>query len=170
MAKKKRPVGRPSKYKPDFHPKSIINYFRIEPWTAKDMTITKSDGTTIDKTEREANNIVFFEDWCDSVGISDDAMVSWTKKYPEFKAAYKRARTLQENMIVVNALQGLYTNAFSIFYLKNKYGYRDEQFLKGEGIASQTVYITNYGTDKKQVLPAPRAESHPQITSAVQGS
>ena len=93
------------------------------------MTITKSDGTQIDKTEREACPPRFLSQFATSIGVSlvtyrkifDD----WKNKYPAFGDALKEAKELELEMIRTNGSLGLYNAAFSIFTLKNIAGWRD---------------------------------------------
>jgi len=47
----------------------IIDFFSPPYYTIKDMTITKSDGTQIDKTELEALPPLFLSDFARSIGI-----------------------------------------------------------------------------------------------------
>ena len=156
MKHKKR--GRPSKYNLSFCD-SLVCFFDISPYNIKDITITKPDGTTIEKTEREANDLPFFCDWCKLVGINQDTMHEWIKKHPKFSDAYKNANELREKILVVNALQGLYANAFAIFTAKNKFGWRDEQQLIGNQTQIVQVYIPKQneaGTTDNQLASASR--------------
>lgn len=132
---KKNKVGRPSKYKPEYC-QNIISFFNLAPHFEKDITITKSDGTQIDKTEQTPCDLPFFSDWCHSVGVDEATMISWTTKFPEFLKAYKRAKDLQKQILIVNGLLGLYAPAFTIFTMKNICGWRDEQHIKGEGFTN----------------------------------
>lgn len=126
-------------------PDSLFRFFNIPAYNIKDVTITKPDGTTIEKTEREANDLPFYIDWCQLVGISIDTMYEWIKVHPEFSASYKKTIELREKLVVVNALQGLYTNAFAIFTMKNKFGWRDEQHLKTEHNETKEININLNG-------------------------
>jgi len=136
--RKKR--GRPSKYKPQYC-QSLIRFFDIEPHFAKDITITKSDGTQIDKSEETASDIPFFTDWCHSIGISHETMMQWTEKHISFLAAYKRAKELQEKVLVTNGLLGLYSPSSFIFTAKNIIGWRDKQEISIEEVSDKVTKI-----------------------------
>lgn len=51
----------------------------------------------------------------------------WCEKFPEFDIAYKGAKELQENWMLINGNKGLVSTAFAIFTSKNVLGYRDKQ-------------------------------------------
>lgn len=121
----KKEVGRPSKYNPELC-QSLINFFEIEPTTTQTMTITTKKGDVIEKEEEVANNIPFFSKWCKEVGINPDTMNEWVKIHPEFSDAYKKAKVLQTEFIMVNGLRNNYNPAFAIFTLKNVSKWRDE--------------------------------------------
>ncbi len=48
------------------------------------------------------------------------------EKYPKFSEALKRAKGLQEGKVVKNALTNMYNSTFSIFLLKNNFGWKDK--------------------------------------------
>lgn len=130
MAKKeKKKKGRPTTYRAEYAD-MIIDFFSPPHYTIKDMTITKSDGTQIDKTEREALPPIFLSDFARSIGMKIGyrrLFSGWAKKNPDFADALKEAKVLEEERIRVNASLGLYHGAFSIFTLKNIAGWRDKQ-------------------------------------------
>lgn len=135
----KRKVGRPTKYTPALAG-HLIRYFDIEPHIEKDITVTYKDGTQVDKTITEAVDLPFFMNWCRAVGIHQDTMLEWVKKYPEFSEAYKIAKELQKQIIIINGLRGLYSQPFAIFTMKNISDWRDEQHLK-PGLPSQPINV-----------------------------
>ena len=138
MSKKKRPVGRPTKYQPILC-QNIIDYFSTERIIYKDITITYKNGDTVDKTVPEAAPTPFFVDWQIRVGISDETMLRWVHKYPEFRGAYKRAKQLQEVFLRECAMKGVHNSVFTIFTMKNVCGWRDQHEIKGEGFASNDI-------------------------------
>jgi len=130
-SKKENPKknGRPSKFKPEYC-ELLVSFCDIAPWIAKDMTITKSDGTQIDKTELEPSDMPFYIDFCKKIGIDYSTFENWkakenVEKYPGFFRAYQKAEKLREKILVQNGLRGLYSPAFAIFTAKNLFGWRD---------------------------------------------
>jgi hypothetical protein len=115
-------------YKPRYC-NEIIEFFSPPYYTIKDMTITKADGTTIDKTEMEALPPRFLSDFGKEIGIKrgyHQCFELWAKKHPDFAEALKEAKKLEIQMYRVNGSMGLYHGAFTIFTLKNIAGWRDK--------------------------------------------
>jgi len=133
MAKKKKksPEGRPTKYNP-IYCKQITNYFGTDPQNYKDITITHKDGSVIEKTEEEANPLPTFMKFARSIGVWHDTLHQWCKKYPEFSAAYNRAKELQTEFIIENALRDNYSGYFAGLMMKNMFGWRDKTEFDGE--------------------------------------
>lgn len=130
MTKKKAPeekkkTGRPSAYKPEYC-QAIIEFFSIDPYTTRKITITTKKGDTIEKKEEVANDIVFLDDFADKIGVSYETVRAWAADIPEFSVAYKKAKRLQEKFIMVNMLRGNYVAPGAIFTLKNVAKWRDE--------------------------------------------
>lgn len=110
--------GRPTKYT-DEMPQSLIDYFTVDPYTEKAIEHTDKKGNSWTTYEDVANDIPFFSNWCNSVDISQETMNQWKKSKPEFSEAYKKAKSLQKNFLIINGLRGLYNNTFAIFTAKN---------------------------------------------------
>lgn len=127
MAKKKK-RGRPSTYDPIYCDK-IIEFFDIEPINYKDVTMTYKNGDTVEKTIEEAAPIPWFSDFEKSIGISAQTLKEWVRDYPAFSEAYKRAKVLQTQFIMTNALRNNFNGVFAIFTLKNVARWRDEDDL-----------------------------------------
>lgn len=124
MAKKKettkRPVGRPSKYKPEYCDK-IIEYCKSHKLTERQVVkrTIKDDGS-IDEVEeiRPLPPPTMFG-FAASIGVCDDTLNQWTKDHPEFSAAVRQAKQIMANHVVSNAMAGNAPNSFAIFMMKN---------------------------------------------------
>ena len=120
--KDKKMAGAPTSYQPEYA-EQIVDFFSEPHYLVKDMTITKSDGTQIDKTEFEPLPPVFLSGFAKQIGISRvgyrQTFSEWGKKYPLFGDALKEAKELMVERVRVNASLGLYPAAFAIFTLKN---------------------------------------------------
>ena len=131
----RKKIGRPTTYKPEYAD-MIVAFFEGPHYTIKDMTITKPDGTQIDKTEREAQPPIFLSDFARTIGVKRgyrQIFAQWAEKHPEFNDALKEAKELEIERIRVNAILGLYAGAFSIFTMKNIAGWRDKSEMEHSG-------------------------------------
>lgn len=121
------PAGRPTKYKPEFCQK-IIEFFDREPYDADHVKelITLKDGTKKEVYDEKPCDIPLFSTFAVKVAdVTHDTLIDWSKRYPEFGEAYKKAKNLQESILVINAMRGNYEQPFSIFTSKNILDWRD---------------------------------------------
>ena len=135
--------GRPTKYKPEYC-QSLVKFFDIEPYVVADITVTKPDGTKTEKTVFNASDLPFFSDWCAEIGIDQTTMSEWVKVHPEFSLAYKRAKELQEKILVTNGIKDLYAQPFAIFTAKNILGWKDKLEHSGDKESPLTVEVVSY--------------------------
>lgn len=136
----------PSKYHPGLCAE-IVAFFDIKPYR-------EAEGG-----KEVPNDLPHLVDFAKKIGVSSGTISVWGDKYPEFSEALKAAKELNEKMLAVNALRGLYNSTFSIFMAKNKFGWRDEQHLKGEGFETKQivqVYIPQLESTERPCLEAPR--------------
>ena len=132
----KRPVGRPSSYKPEYAD-DLIRFFDIAVYTIK----TTYDKEGKEKVEKELNPFPTLARFATKVGVTRETLHEWATaklpdgelRYPEFAYAYKRAKDFQEALLVEGAIGGMYQANFSIFTAKNVLGWRDkmEQEITG---------------------------------------
>jgi len=130
----------PSKYRPELCDE-LLEFFDI-PHSRVIKTVTTGKGDFGKVEEKEvANDLPHFVTFAQKIGVSVETLNAWTKTYPEFSEAYSKAKLINERMLASNALKGLYNATFAIFMAKNKFGWRDEQHIKGEGVAPQIVIV-----------------------------
>lgn len=110
----KNPVGAPTKYRPEYI-EQLIEYF-----SAKISTVNSMG------TERPSD-FPSLAGFAIKIGVAKDTLYEWSKVYPDFSVAYKRAKDFQENWLLVNGNKGLIPPNFGIFTAKNVIGYRDRQ-------------------------------------------
>lgn len=129
----KHPGGRPAKYKQEYC-NEIIEHFKVEPYETKTQTEYFSDGSI--RSERVViipTKFPTFQDFADKIGVHIDTLHEWCKNYEEFSEAYARAKQLQEEIWLVNGMNGQYNSQFAIFFGKNCLGYKDKQELEHSG-------------------------------------
>lgn len=134
----KRPgEGRPTKYDQKYC-KEIIAYFTVEHFEDKvvERMHTKS-GDDVEKFKETANPLRFLSGFARSIGVTHTTLLEWRDSQPEFSVAFTRAKELQQEMMVSNALKGLYNPHFTIFATKNMIGWRDKTEIE-IGIADET--------------------------------
>lgn len=73
----------------------------------------------------------------------------------KFAQSLKLFKDIQEACIVQGALEGSFNASFSIFALKNLAKWRDEQYLKGEGVANQIITIIRADGNKTEEVAGP---------------
>jgi len=107
--KKKKPakMGAPTKYKPEYC-QGIIAFF-----------ITATD-------------FPFFSAYAREIQVNTDTLHEWKKVHPTFSEAYKKAKDIQKEILVVGALTNKLNPTFSIFTAKNILGWRDVKEIKQE--------------------------------------
>lgn len=112
--KKKSNAGRPTKYKKEYC-EQLIDYFSIKPFE-------------LDKHKRKVPNPqpnLF--GFAALIGVSRDTIHEWTKVHKEFSDAMSKAKDLQANFVLTNALLGLTNSTFSQFMMKNVTDWRDKK-------------------------------------------
>lgn len=169
-------IGRPPKYKKAFA-KLIIKYFDIPLMkTVKQSEVKYKNGKTKKEFVEVVNDFPTFEGFCHSINVNGDTIVEWAKarwpadypavemrnqlKYPEFSAAYTRAKQLQKRIWAMNSMRGLYNPQFAIFYGKNifKDEFSDETKVDHTtGGKPMTVAVVSYAEAVKQVAAKQQA-------------
>ncbi len=134
------PAGRPTKYKKQYC-EELIKFFNIEPYREVERRTTdRKSGREYIDYEDAPNDLPTFERFAHNLGVHVDTMIEWSSakfpeghaksgqlKHPEFSVAYKKAKQLQKDILITNAMRGLYNTTFSIFLAKNITDLRDKQ-------------------------------------------
>jgi len=147
----KRGLGRPTKYRKVFAD-MLVEYFSIPATVEREITTTTKDGKMYTRTEVVANDMPTFEGFAESIQVDDKTLENWSKAktstgrptHPEFLRAYKRAKQLQKQMLVTNALAGRYNSAFAMFYAKNVTDLRDRLELPRDDEGKLVPFVTGF--------------------------
>lgn len=107
---KKRKVGRPSKYKPEFC-QMIIDHFDLE----------------VEDYANGSRQFPTFIDFAHKIGVCDETLQEWCRSKPEFSASYKKAKKLLEAFFIKAGMENKLNTTFAIFYSKNCLGWKDKQ-------------------------------------------
>lgn len=136
-------VGRPPKYNKKYC-KMIVEYFkdapRVEEFLKERFTRTLKDGTVevAEKYGRVVGKFPTFQQFANQIKVNGDTIVEWASttrtvgkrtvlKYPQFSAAYNKAKELQKEWLIEVGLSGSAPPASFIFVSKNVTDMRDKQ-------------------------------------------
>lgn len=133
-------VGRPTDYKPEYC-QAIIEYFSIEPYREVEREVVTKSGQVATIHVTEATDFPSFAGFAAKIGHHRETLRNWCENEPEFFAAYKKAKELQENWLVTNGLKRLIDTAFGIFIAKNVTDMHDKQHLEHSGKTEKTVKL-----------------------------
>lgn len=97
--------GRPSAYKEEYC-QDIIDYF---------------------ESHREMNppRCPLFEMYAKKIGVHRETLINWAKKHPIFFDAYEQSRDIQRDIMINNAMLGVYNASFTKFAMSNMHGWSD---------------------------------------------
>ncbi len=100
-------VGRPTKYLPAIIYPKIEEYFKT--------------------VGREQTELPTVEGFAEYLGVDDDTIVEWGKKYPEFSATIKKVMSKQRTQLMNDGMYGgkEVNAAMAIFLLKVNHGMKE---------------------------------------------
>ena len=124
--------GRPTLYKSEYC-QQIIDYFSINPYRQEKLEVKYKDGRIEEKYTEIANDLPLFSRFAVEIGVHRETLLNWSKEFPEFFDAYKKAKELQRAILITNGLRNNYQSTFAIFTAKNLTDMRDEQDIKHSG-------------------------------------
>jgi hypothetical protein len=104
-------TGRPTEYKPEYC-QQLVTYF----------------------TEQvAASKLPFLSKWArEEAGVCEQTALRWVEAHEEFSEAYKKAKDMQKECLIENALTGKFQQTFAIFTAKNITDMRDVQETKNQ--------------------------------------
>lgn len=135
----RRPVGRPTDYRPEFVAE-LIAYFDIEVTKVVDVDVMDKDGKT--RTEQKIVNNTFptLTRFASKIGVTRQTLHDWATATdkdgallrPEFSYAYARAKDSQESLLIEGGMAGVYEARFATLAVKNLAGWQDKVETVGE--------------------------------------
>lgn len=117
-------AGQPTKYKPEYCQR-IIEFFSVPPYREVQVSHRDKKGEEFFTTEERMNDPPYFSQFARSIGVTEETLYTWAERHSEFSEAFKMAHKLQEEFISLIGLKGLSNPACTIFFLKNKHGWKD---------------------------------------------
>lgn len=122
---KPKHAGQPTKYKPEYC-KAIIDYFSIEHTEEVETSHTNTKGEVWKSDELRANPFPTIEGFAAKMGITAETLVNWSKKHKQFFTAYIRAKELQKDFLLDNALSKRFDGNFGKFVAINCCGMKEQ--------------------------------------------
>ena len=121
------PGGRPTSYRPEYA-QMLIDYF--DQAQAFERIIDEATG----KVTNLPNKFPTLWRFACNIGVHSETLGEWaraeyddgTLKFPEFSEAFKKAVDYQKSILVEGAIGGAFAPAFSIFFAKNNFGWKDK--------------------------------------------
>lgn len=130
--KEKRPIGRPTKYKPEFC-EEIIKYFDQPLYIYEEEERMSASGAVKIVSVKRANDMPTFEGFAVDVCKCDpDKLSIWAKKHEDFRGAMKKAKGLQKKFLFNHTINGNYNASFAKFFAINCLDMVDRSEVKSE--------------------------------------
>lgn len=134
--------GAPTKYKPEYD-KKILDYFN--------GYINKISNKSVDQLKQITQPFPSFDDFAASIGVSEEIIFDWEKRYPSFRLSYKRSQQLIKRFFVIMGTSGVYHPVFAIFTAKNMTDMRDNIDLTSKGLAIAPSFVLSDNARRKGV-------------------
>ena len=125
-------VGRPPKYRPDFHPDDIVAYFQASLDAIEEPERVESPQGGVKHVQAPVPPPTL-AGYAAKIGVARETLWAWAKKHEEFEVAVDRCKAIQEAVVLRMGALGAYTPSFSIFILKNLSGWADKVEQKNSG-------------------------------------
>ncbi len=111
-----RKVGRPSKYRPDHHPRDLVAYFRAAHDAIDELERVKSGGGRWIQRPVAPPTMTSY---AAKVGVRRETLCAWRRRYPEFAKAVGVARAIQEDLVIRMGALGAYPPRLTLLVLRN---------------------------------------------------
>lgn len=117
--------GRPTKYRDDY-PEKLLAFFDIplERVVIEQRVTNKGDIVEVEVIKPARFPTV--EGFCAHLKISKSTLHDWVRAYPLFSNALSKAKQMQMNHLIVNAMDGAYHAGFAKFMAMNLSDYREK--------------------------------------------
>lgn len=115
---KKKPVGRPTKYKTQYC-EEIVKYFKE---MAAPIEIEVKGKTEFIDPKKPPTLYGFAA----QIGVCIDTIHEWGTQHDKFSDAVKESKAIQAKFIIEGGMSGNTNTAFSIFMMKNNFNWTDK--------------------------------------------
>lgn len=139
------PVGRPTKYKPEYC-QEAIKYFKRIPYEPV-MITSPETGEEVPMINKFGNPVLMpcplptIEGFANELGVVTTTIDSWREKHPAFKGAIIYGKQLQKDILVQNGLMGNYEKTFAKFVAINVTDMKDKVETEHSGSIAMPVVV-----------------------------
>jgi hypothetical protein len=148
-AKSKRPIGKPTKYRPEY-PEKLLEYFESHPlYMEFEEERMSASGAIKTVRVREAGDLPTFEGFALEIGVIHETLIEWSKKHPDFSEAYTACKGIQKKFIQTHGTKGRYNANFTKFFAINCLGMRDSSHVETDNNHKVEGYGLAFDLSKK---------------------
>lgn len=146
--KKKGPVGRPTKYRPEYC-QEIIEHFDIPLYKTVEVEKMSASGVVKTLTEQRPNDFPTLYSFCRKIGVSADVLADWGREHPEFLRSLNICKGIQAEFLTKHGLSGGYVSSFAKFIAVNVTDYVDKSEVRTENDHNVKGYGLAFNLDDK---------------------
>ncbi len=136
-------VGRPPKYRPDFHPDDIVAYFQASLDAIEEPERVESPQGGVKHVQAPVPPPTL-AGYAAKIGVARETLWDWGHKHDEFSNAINGYKAIQEQVFLHMGATGAYVPSVTIFMLKILQGWTDRLEQKHTGGA---VVLQFYAQD-----------------------
>ena len=125
--------GRPTKYKEEYCD-ALYDHYNIPAYKQQTVLEKNDDGEweEVLTANYVANRIPSVVSFCRELKINRDTFYEWVGKHKDFSDTYKNCLVIAEDIWAENSMFSRYDKAYTIFYGKNIFGWKDKQEIQVE--------------------------------------
>jgi hypothetical protein len=129
-------AGQPTLYKEEYCDMLLKHYDipALVPELIREYNEETKEWETKEGKEWVANKIPDVLSFSRKIGIHRDTFYEWIKKHDEFSDTYKKCKDIAEDIWRENSMFGRYQIAYTIFYGKNIFNWKDKQEVQLEHV------------------------------------
>lgn len=124
-------MGRPTKYDPKYC-QDIIEFFDQPYYIYETEERMSASGAIKEIKVKIPNRMPTFDSYGRKIGVLDETLREWAKKYPDFSASYKICKGIQKDFVRLHGMSGGYNGSFTKFVAVNCLDMVDKSEVKTE--------------------------------------
>jgi hypothetical protein len=131
----------------------IIDYFDLEPVKKEIIGYDENDEPIYDYS-KSAVEFPTLAGFAVSIGVWRQRLWEWGKQYAAFSDALKIAKSMQENILIVNGMAGRYDTSFAKLAAKNLCAWSDKSEITSpdDSLGTKIYNYNNLSTEELKLL------------------